>query len=93
MYDIAAVLLLIVTIMFNELSLPPSSFPDIGYILSANTISTVANVQNRLVFDEQNSTQVNRTLSFSSPGTEITDTVTVYARVSFRTSTQSEGHV
>ena len=85
MYDIAAVLLLIVTIMFNELSLPPSSFPDIGYILSANTIST--DVQNGLVFDEQNSTQVNRTLSFSSPGTEITDTVAVYARVSFRTST------
>ena len=67
---------------------PPSSFPDIDYILSANTISlTVANVHNRLVFDTQNSTQVTRTLSFNAPGTEITDTVTVYARVSCRTST------
>ena len=63
---------------------PPPSFPDIDYILSANTISTVANVQNRLVFDEQNSTQVKRTLSFNAPGAEITDTVTVYASVSYR---------
>ena len=60
------------------------SFPDIDYILRSNIISTVTNVQNRLVFDAQNNTQVTRTLSFSSPGTETTDTVTVYARVSYR---------
>ena len=70
----------------NSSSLP-LSFPDINYTLRMNTISTVANVQNRLVFDEQNSTLFNRTLSFDVPGTEITDTVTVYARVSCRNYT------
>ena len=65
----------------------PLSFPDIDYTLRTNTISTVANVQNRLVFDEQNSTLFNRTLSFDVPGAEITDSVTVYARVSCRNYT------
>ena len=74
--------------MFDELSLPPPSFPDIDCILRVNTTSTAANVQNGLVFDEQNSTQVTRTLTFNAPGTEITDTVTVYARVSCRNSTK-----
>ena len=86
MHDTIAIAIISVTIMnSDELSLPPSlptSFPGIDYILTTNTISTVANVQNRLVFDEQNSTEVRRTLFFSSPETEITDTVTVYARVS-----------
>ena len=70
--------------MFDNSPSLPLSFPDIDYILRTNTISTVANVQNRLVFNEQNSTLFNRTLSFDAPGTEITDTVTVYARVSCR---------
>ena len=73
-------------VVLSVLPLNPS-FPDIDYILRSNIISTVANVQNMLVFDEQDSTQVTRTLSFSSPGTEITDTVTVYARVGCRNST------
>ena len=69
------------------------SFPDIDYILRSSIITTAANVQNGLVFDEQNSTQVTRTLSFNAPGTEITDIVTVYASVSCRNSTGNEASI
>ena len=60
------------------LSIPP----DIPYNIS-ETLRTPSGtvVPSRLVFDTQNSTEVTRTLSFTGPGVEFVDTVTVYARV------------
>ena len=68
----------------EPLPLFPSS-PDISYTLSENTTTSDGTVlPTRLVFDPQNSTELNGILTFTDAGVEFVDIVTVYVRVSCR---------